>query len=777
LSSHLYTIMSLPHDSSAYPATTTTSPLPSSAAKPKRVRRPNHRRPKALPATIRQRLAVLGHNPKNSDTTDANLSELIEQLSGDLQNYSLIAQHWQNKLVELQANETRHDDDEDLQTGSRTERAERAALVVATNSSSSGPISTFEYDLLNRLKRGVCPTLEMVNMPAPRVRMRLVRSDNFVRCTSTDEAFLTVLTNVSGLANMFGMFKGDDSEWSAITKLKPDFTEHRAREIWQQLFDPIDTDLANFQWESASSCRAEEQRSIIDFDDGDYDSLDRRLMIASDFDVVDMLHYCSLLLIGFNQAIFEDYRYMEARDHLGKQVERLLREAIFSRNIGANREYAQGLLAGILGVLRHFSVLARSGAVVSLLEIAWATCMQHVTDIHPIMKGVVSFVSTVLAPSQSRRSVWMARNQENFQSTTERYFHLTTTAYFTASYYALTTRDEDALLHYLAQLDEILAPRKLEEYSAISGPFYEDPGSCFRPIVKMPTNKHICSSDPRNDLGFGLEGCKSTTHSGWAQPPTPLTSFPSPSSTSSTTISETALNNNKPTNGLLMLPVYHVVANSEAHAPNSSATAPLHHSSVTGMPPHHLMSSQFSFSSSPHDDPVIPDDFLEPILCSNLSSSSHLSNAPTAADLYTAAAATAHPSTPSSEDSPPSSSTETTLDEGETSYVPNEDFKSCLRAATHLIRAEAALLTNDYPTCRYWVDEAEREMGSVPDVFLHHKVFLVDVSVLKSVFTTSCPFPSGTRSIPEEFEHRILAESERRRARFPHRSGIRPNRE
>jgi hypothetical protein len=909
---------------------------------------------------VRQRLATLGHNPRSQDTTDANLSDLIEKLSSDLQNYTMAAQNWQKKLLALQSGQLTPEQlrEEEKKAGSAS--SERRLLFL----SRAGSEGTMEGDIIARLQRSASPTLEYVNMPLPKVRSSMVGPLAIVQ---SDECFRTVLNNIAELANLFGMFKGNSGAWSNITKLKPDFSEARARDIWVDLFEPIDTSFSSFQWASGPFSRAlpSSQHSFEPIDD-DSDHLDRRLAVATDYDVVDMLHYCSLMLVGFNQAVFENEALISARDHLGKQVERLLREAIFTRNIGANRDYAHGLLAGILGVLRHFSGMARSGAVVSLLEIAWATCMQHIENIHPIMKGVVSFVSTVLAPSQSRRAVWMARNQENFNSTTERYFHLTTTAYFAASYYALTTRDDDALLHYLAQLDEILMPAKPELSLSVSGPFYEDPTSCFH-LGKHPNavynssqaediscsstiaNSSAASSRPVSSFGefpttsnspfisssfqpldsmqvptyesTSLKTETETPHSsslshiqlqhstselvspcfssvlatsvgghyagGAGMPMTPEYGPYSPSAStqhvnfspshshSQSTYGFAAPNGNGGwmmpptpsdpgpgnvgTNALFQMPTYHVVANTSAKAPNtakalqetpssSPRTSPHSHSSsgprpcetdccshkmtnishtgdgnkhactgmccaelaLNGHPTH----SQFhqpvvnaksanstSFSSSSASCSV-----AAAAAAANAASSVAASSASiyafgpstTSADANSSAAAAAAAAATQYSDSDIKSqwwnhqaeepfsnddfdSTDGSSSQGYTAsngaYIPNEDFKSCLRAAVHLIRAEAALLTNDYATCRHWVDEAEREMNNVPDMFLHHKIFLVDVSVLKQVFHSPCPFPSGTRSVAEEFEKRIRVEADRRKAKFPlHRSGIRGDR-
>jgi len=793
--------------------------------KPKRVRRPNQRRPKVLPATMRQRLVTLGHNPRAQDTTDSNLNDLIDRLSSDLQNYTLAAQNWQNKLLALKAGELSPEEFLEEHEMQATEGAETSTRI--SRKATSGAV--LEADVLNRLKRAAAPTLDLVNMPLPRVHSAI---QGALAVVQTEECFLAVLNNIDQLANLFGMFKGESTTWGNISKLKPDFSEARAREIWRDVFEPIDTPFDSFQWQSGPVSRALPlAEHIIDPSDSDFDHLDRRLAVSTDYDVIDMLHYCSLLLAGLSQSLFDNDSFSVARDHLGKQVERLLREAIFTRNIGSNSDYAHGLLAGILGVLRHFSSMARSGAVVSLLEIAWSTCMQHIEGIHPIMKGVVSFVSTILAPSQSRRAVWMARNQENFQSTPERYFHLTTTAYFTASYYALTTRDDDALLHYLAQLDELLAPKKPEELNTLSGPFYEDPTSCWH-LGKHPRvfNDDDISTGSSTTKVFGpSETCwnyavpkdytqtktqddvaeapfahlpvysKLATKSGNTTPTLSVSSPPSPhpsdpectfldsnqgicgigltmksgyklKSTQPTwdtppmpTLSDSRLPS---TTSLYQIPAYHsMMTISTDHESTHTGLHAVSDSLLSSSPsvpmPHHPIShnhNPLALSSCSLCNTQLHNLGLEEQLSISVAGASHnklrpvnddwLWNEDLIEDNSSNEALTVHGSPGSF-------------------YIPNEDFKTCLRTAVHLIRAEAALISSDYQTCRNWVDEAERELSAVPDMFLQHKIFLVDVSILKQVFNTKCPFPNGTRSVAEEMERRILSEAERRNAKFP----------
>lgn len=576
-------------------------------------------------------------------------------MSSDLQGYTLEAQRWQDKLLALR----KTDDSESSTTGPEftsegaTDDMESAEWIPEDDAGSAEPFTQMEYETLHRLQNEHRPPLAMILMPPPRVRSAVPSFAWDYRTTQDRAFFHQVLGSVDHLANMFGMHPKTEGRWGSITKIKPDFSEERAYQVWKDMFEPVDTNLESFQWESAPASR---QGLLIDPNDPDFDYLDRQLLKASDFDVVDMLHYSSILMVGVNQSAWDDPFLSQMRDHMGKHGERLLREAVFTRNLGDKPELAQGLLSGLIGLLRHFSTQNRSGAVVSLLEIAWQTSVRHVQLVHPIMKGVVSFISTVLATSPSRRSVWMARNQENFQSTSERYFHLTVTAYFTASYYALTLRDEDSLLHYVAQLDEILAPRGDAPYT---GPYYDDPSEC----LVHSSSATAPQMNPAASLPAGPDVFKNALV-------TPAT-------------------------------------NPQAHP----TTGPFADSI-----PMEDIPTEFSYDDS------------QPMPTSDSTASS-------------------------------SDETDEAWVEGSplsTKYVPDENFKALLRVAVHLIRAEACLIRDDHEMCRHWVDEAFNSLASISSGFVKQKLFLVDVSALKLVFSNKCQFPTGYRSVAEEFERRTI---------------------
>jgi hypothetical protein len=516
--------------------------------------------------------------------------------------------------------------------------------------------------------------------------------------------------------------------WAGITKLKPDFSEAKARGLWNDIFAPINVNPAHLIFDSAPSSR---RQLSYELDDPDMDHMDRKLAASSDLEVVDMLHYCSLLITGMHQAAFENEELNDARDHLGRNCERLLREAVFSRNIGSNPNLAQGLLAGIIGMLRHFSTQQRSGAVISILEIAWQMSVQHVSMVHPIMKGLVTFLSTVMAPSASRRAVWMARNQENFQSTSERYFHLTTTAYFTASYYALWMKDEDALLHYVAQLDEILAPCGSRE-AVINGPRYNDPGSACLVLEVWKDSEAAESCYLNRALDQASPGGSPIQTNTWQRAPdlysvshlndtespqsqgpfgdSPTTTrrcVPSPSYLSSQQSASQSSSTSSDSSYLAPYPVVEINTNPESHGPylSTNPTSPSS-SDSTYVYPH--------FEAAPVEEGA---------------------RSPSEAD-------------------------------NDGNYIPDENFKSLLRVAVHLIRAEACLINMDEAMCRYWVDEAEKALKTIPLMFLSQRIFLVDVSTLKNIFKTECNFPAGKRSVAAEFERRMIL-NDREKLRHP----------
>jgi hypothetical protein len=381
-------------------ASMTVSPKISSSptVKPKRVRRPKETRTKPFSTLMRQRLSLLGHPVTGEDPSNTNMNLLIDKLSTELHGYHLEAKHWQEKYLQLQA--------------------------------------------------VVNPSLSLVMVPPPNFKSTAGR---FV----SGQTFEAVLCSISSMSTVWIRPTTSPDPWANIVSVKPDFSPARARQIWDDLFAPIFANPSRLIFDASPSCR---RQSDIDPEDPDMDHMERKLTKMSDLELIDLLHYCSMLISGMHRVVFENPEMASARDHLGKNLERLLREVIFSRDISSNPILVQCLLDGLLGTLGHFATHDRPMAVMSVLELAWQINEKHDTIIHPVTKGMLTYLSTVLASSPSRRAVWMARNQENLQSTSENFFHLISTALLTSSYHSLMTNDEDSLLHYLAQLEEMLRP-------------------------------------------------------------------------------------------------------------------------------------------------------------------------------------------------------------------------------------------------------------------------------------------------------------------------------
>ena len=642
-------------------------------AKPKRVRVSQPRRPRTFPANIRQKLAQLGHAPPGDDTTKANMSVLIDKLSTDLKNYRLASDHWQKKYNDLKRTieageassnpvQLRYAVVEDCSSFPRpvcrsTSESPSYTLSACSSEDNQDPstptspmslimdlqygnsitpqniedYSAFGAHMLGRLQSTANPSLSLVHIRPPNLRSEVGLVG--------DSTFQAVLSAIDVMATLHRGPSTKDNPLPRVRHLKPDFDPEKARETWYHVFAPIDVSPDRFMFLAASASRRQ-----IEYDeaDPDYDHMDRVLAKATDLEVIDMLQYCGMLVAGMHQAVFQDSSLLNARVHLGRACERLLREAIFSRNLTTNPIVAQALLDGIVGTFGHFSTQSMLLAVVSILELSWQIHTQHPNTIHPSLQVCMAFFSLVLTPSPSKRATWMQRNMEVLQSpANQKYFQVQVFGYFGAAYYALLTQDEGALLSYMALLDEILAPgphreEALEAWDVVN----------FHPIAPITT--------------------------------------PSPST--------------------------------ERH-PKKTASTPIYdHSS--------LYPSSF--------DPIF--DLLsapEVEFASWMASSGEVP--PSHSSL--------------SEDAPEP----LFLDEYGNEYTPGENLKSLLRITAQLTRAEASLLFADHETCRYWVDEAEKTLLSIPVNFMFQRVLL-----MKNVIKTTCVFPTGTRTVVDEFERRMI---------------------
>lgn len=584
----------------------------SSITPSKKPGRPSNRRPKMIPVKMRNRLTNLGLKTRSNDTTNDNLRDLIEKISTDIQNYSIAAQHWQRKTIELQS--MQNNTSEDGTQG--YEDQEELYEVGNFESAPPGPISQFEFEMLLRLKRAANPTLNIHSMMAPKVRSMVKSISKY----ASDESFLNVLHHIGSIGNLFGVFKETPGTWSSISKMKPNFDEVRAKQIWANAVTPVETDAFSLNWDASPGARAPYQ--FIDPHDPDYDHLDRLLARASDYQVLDFLHYSSLLLLGLNHAVLDNPDIKELRDHMGVQVERLLREAVVVRNISTQSQFAAEFICSIVDTFYYYSFQGHQGALGAILEIAWSVASRHSDIIHPIMKAMIIFESTVWAPNDARRAIWMARNEELIKTAERPYFHLVSTSWFTACFYALSVRDEDTLLYYLDKLDKILVPGNRgydsDEFS-VSSP--------FETSISLPPSPKF------------YYGPVSPSANQWNQDPN-------------------------------------------------------HSNELWNQFASHEVESQSA--------------------CSELNESLDLST-----DLR------------------------------------DEQTKTCLRAALHFVRAEAALISSNSEMCMQWIDQAELEMRSLPDPFLFQKLLLTDIPSFRQAFNTRHVFPSGSTSIAEELDFRV----------------------
>jgi hypothetical protein len=602
------------------------------------------------------------------------MRQLIERLSADLVNYQIEADHWQRKYLEftnaigeetlsVTNNEGQKDQRQSSATNNepRQDSASEGSAPIAPDStilpisdemihfdlidldttdllefpSSSDQLATFDYEMIGKLQSTANPTLSLVSIPH-------LPFQSSVGSLSDDRHFVAVLNSVSDFANVFGMASVPGTpRWHNISLIKPDFSETKARTIWNDIFAPIHVNPSRFVFDSAPASRREIEYEV---EDPDMDHMDRLLAKLSDTEIVDFLHYLSLLISGMHQVVFEDKSLLPLRDHLGRNAERLLREVIFTRNMSSNPKLAKSLFDGILGTIGYFSARELPSAVMSILELAWQINVQHENMIHPLAKALVAMRSIIMAPTPSKRTLWKLRSDENAQLAEQNSFHLKSTALITSSYFSLLMSNEEELLVHLSQLDEMLAPSS-------------DPNQPCKSYVDEGT--HFTFFTPSHE-----DDPSSTEH--WLKK--------SPGSVSDTnTLSYRTHASSRPTTEISPI----VLQDSDA--------------------------------INPLTEPVMDSDPSE----TDLSSSWGI------------------------------------LD----TYTPAENTKAVLRVLVHLIRAEASLVWSDQAACRHWVDEAERTWATLPIMFNSQRE---DIFLLQNVFKATCQFSTGTRTVAQEFERRMV---------------------
>lgn len=431
---------------------------------PRRVGRPPGLRPKYLPLKTRTRLANLGIGVPSRDATDKNLKILISALSSDLERYRLIAEHWQQKLIRTQQEEKR-DEEADPGVLELESSGIRDPNLVLPN---TGVINLAQLDILNRLVHAADSSLKTTVLPLPTMRGSV---SGLISEILTERFFSGILEGSCHVADIFGVYKGSSGMLAPLTRLKPNFDETRARQVWQNLFETIETSHDAIQWASGPNSRT----SYVE--DPDIDAMDRLFQNSSDYDILDMLHYCSIFLMGINHILFDNPRFEKVREHLGTQMERLLKEAIFTRSLGSHADYAQQFASTLLDTLFHFTALGRFGALKTLQEIAWQICESHPDNVHPITKGLILFQTTCWAENTAKRRMWLEKTMENVKSAEVPYYHMTTCAYISGCFVSLAHRDLEGLLHYLTLLEGTVINGPEPELGSVVGTPYSHSSS------------------------------------------------------------------------------------------------------------------------------------------------------------------------------------------------------------------------------------------------------------------------------------------------------------
>lgn len=647
------------------------SSVPSSISKPKRVRTYLPRRPRIFPTATRRKLEQLGHRPPSSDTTRANLTYLIDRLSSDLNNYRTSADYWQGKYTELKISMGQ----ESTSIGSVNSNGAR----IENSATSSGPIgetiilsprnsisndssellglifdpigdidlfldlqsgnisnsdaaSSIGAHVFGRLNSTSNPSLSIVNLDLPKLRSN-------VRHLIKDSTFSMVIRGMETLIGNRVDLSDFDKQCALSRWLKPDFSREKALEMWNIIFAPMDVHPSRLMFLASSSCRM----GGLEYteDDPDLDFFDRVLAKAADEEIVDMLQYCSLMVSGMHQAVFDDPTLADARPHLGRACERILREVLFSRNTTLNSNIAQSLLDGAIGSLGHFSTQNMTSAVVSIVELSWHIITLHPNTVHPTVKLLISFFGMLLAKTPSTRAVWKQRSDViRNDPANGTCFQVICLGYFAEAYYAMLMRDEPLALRAVNTLDAIFdeMPSDVDSLETWDTIAYH---SVFSPPFSSHLQKTNSSSRTNISTNNQLQDVLTDTYRS-------------------------------------LLDDDDFVASDSWFTPNS-------------------------FHPADADRPQ-----------------------PTKSSVYSRF-----------------------IDEYGEPYVMGENLKSIMRFSLQVIRAEAAIVFGDEEACRKWVDEAEKTMLSIPVDYMFQRT---SMSVTKNIIKETCTFPTGTRTVLEEFE-------------------------
>ena len=619
----------------------------SGASKPSRVR--TYTRPRAFPSSVRHKLSLLGHPPPTKETSRSNLNYLVDRLTADLNNYRSLADHWQTKYNDLES--SINEEKADLMRLEASLKPIESFVVFNPNSRhSNDDLLSYTAHTMGRLHSTANPSLSLVEIGAPKINSNVSRLVG-------DSSFYTILAAIDIMAALNYVPPTAEIPYPNLTLLKSDFNIPKALQIWRDAFAPMNFHPSKLNFITSSSCRRDFDQDLFD---SDSDLFDLVLAQSSDLEIIEMLHYITIFITGMHQAVFDDPSMAPARLHLGKSCERLLREAIFTRNLTSNRFVAQGLMDGMMRSFCFFAPEERTGAVSSMLELAWPMYLSHPEEYFPSMKPFLCFFGLVLSPSEGKRTTWLKRIESNLdESFQSRCYPSIIWSHFGAAYNALIAKDESTFLEHATAL-EVLLERKPQE----AGFLERWDMAAYRPVFP--------EIQGANDVSSPIELEYATTEQ----------------------------------------LEYNVYAEASPHVVHSSKHVNYSTPNIRHVP-----------SSSESDEYTI----------SAHSASSH--------DLVSSHY----------------------LDDYGNPYIPGEKLKTIYRIPLQLMRAEASLLFQDVESCISWVDEAERSMGDACYSYMLQRVFL-----MKNVIKDTCPFPSGTRSVVDEFERRVVAHDASRSA-TPHR--------
>jgi hypothetical protein len=622
---------------------------------------------------MRQKLAALGLHLDSNDTRQANLQLLIDRLSADLMNYQAEADSWQRKYLELKntmesdiASQSYSDVQEspaqysssstgpsDPLLADRTPNSDSTSSVLpigeefelidftqpSTNAASlPAPYdysANFEYELVGRLRATANPTLSLVSITSLPFQSSVNHLDHSLHFEAVLDAFSSLMKFTLGNTP-------EASRWANISLIKPDFSERKARAIWNDVFAPIRVNPSHLAFDSAPSCRL---AVFSDPDDPDMDHMDRILAKLSDFEVVDFFQNCSLLMQGIDRLAMDNKSLIPLRDHLGRNRQRLIREVIFTRNLSTNPKLAKSIFESLIANLGLFIEQDMESASITILELAWQLCVQHHSLVHPIAKAFLIDRSLIMASSPSTRHTWKRRSDQNLKDIDQNRFYSRATSLFTSSYFALFSQNEPELLDYLSKLDALLAPAS-DSHSTEGQVALEDP------------DIHICSLDD-------------------------VTEDPSPTD-------------------LWVPKMTHGSHNSSIQA--TRVTTSVAGSGLKWGPGLYSNTNACCISESKHEQ------------------QSSIASHGITWDLIEA-------------------------------YKPTEIHKLGLRVMVSLIRAEASLVWSNPAACTHWVDDAESMWLLLPRA-LHFQRGIA--SVMRNVFRHMCSFPSGKRTVAQEFERRMM---------------------